>query len=81
MASAGNAVDFGNAISDSLIYGQGTAENETRLCLCGGHVAGSISNIIQYVTIASTGNAQDFGDLTVARSRVSSASNGGGGLS
>jgi hypothetical protein len=81
MASAGNAVDFGNAISESQIYGQGTAENETRLCLCGGHVAGSISNIIQYITIASTGDAQDFGDLTVARSRVSSASNGGGGLS
>ncbi len=45
-----------------------------------GHV-----NIIEYVTIASPGNATDFGDLTQLRSYVGGVSNGtrgcfGGGL-
>ena len=31
-------------------------------------------NIIDYVTIASTGNATDFGDLTVARNKLCCAS-------
>ena len=35
--------------------------------LFGGGSTGSDSNVIDYVTIASTGNATDFGDLTVAR--------------
>jgi hypothetical protein len=33
------------------------------------------SNVIQYITIASTGNATDFGDLTVARNYTPGASN------
>ena len=35
---------------------------------------------IQYVTIATTGDAQDFGDLTVGKSRNAACSNGHGGL-
>ena len=38
------------------------------------------SNIIDFVTIATTGNAADFGDLTVARGYHSSASDNHGGL-
>jgi len=34
------------------------------------------SDVIDYVTIATAGNATDFGDLTVARSVPASASNG-----
>ena len=37
-------------------------------------------NVIDYVTIATTGNATDFGDLTVARSNVMGNSSGHGGL-
>jgi hypothetical protein len=33
-----------------------------------------VINNIQYVTIASTGNAADFGDLTVSRRQVSGCS-------
>ena len=36
----------------------------------------SNSNVIDYITTASVGNATDFGDLTVARSRVSGVSSG-----
>jgi hypothetical protein len=35
--------------------------------LFAGGTTGSDSNVIDYITIASTGNATDFGDLTVAR--------------
>ena len=34
------------------------------------------TNIIQYVTISSTGNASDFGDLTAARAAPGACSNG-----
>ena len=35
---------------------------------------GGASNIIDYVTIASTGDSTDFGDLTVARHGCDGAS-------
>jgi hypothetical protein len=41
---------------------------------------GTRQNVIQYVTIASTGNATDFGDLTVARGRITATSGSHGGL-
>ena len=37
-------------------------------------------NVIEFVTIATTGNAADFGDLTQARSQPSSCSDVHGGL-
>ena len=37
-------------------------------------------NTIQYITIASTGNATDFGDLTVARALPGGASNSTRGI-
>ena len=47
----------------------------------GGNTPGpTILNTIQYITIASTGNATDFGDLTAARSNVSGSSGSHGGL-
>ena len=46
----------------------------TRGIFCGGLVP-SNSNVIQYSTIASTGNATDFGDLTQARYGVGAGSN------
>jgi hypothetical protein len=40
----------------------------------GGYVSPGKSNVIQYVTIANTGNATDFGDLTQARGGPASCS-------
>ena len=40
----------------------GTAASATRAIFMGGEVGSSI-NVIQYITIGSTGNATDFGDL------------------
>jgi len=41
----------------------------------GGYESSGNSNRIEYITINSTGNATDFGDLTVARSDLSATSN------
>ena len=40
----------------------------------GGRLNGTLLNTIDYITIATLGNASDFGDLTVARRRIASAS-------
>jgi len=48
--------------------------------LFGGGSAGANSNVIDYVTISTTGNAVDFGDLTVARHALASCSNSTRGL-
>ena len=48
--------------------------------LFGSGYASGYSNIIDYITLASAGNATDFGDLTVGRRGISACSNGHGGL-
>ena len=50
------------------------ATSNTRACIGGGN---SVTNVINYVTIASTGDGTDFGDLTVARKNLSATSDKG----
>jgi len=53
----------------------------TRGVFAGGYDSGGNSNVIDYITISSTGNATDFGDLTVARNQSpASMSNGTRGV-
>ena len=47
--------------------------------MAGGSAPGVV-NVIQFVTIASTGNASDFGDLGKARQQFSGMSDAHGGL-
>ena len=65
LSTTGNALDFGNLGIDLFRYGSG-ASSSTRGVIMGGYqgsgAAGTI-NTIQYVTIASLGDTQDFGDL------------------
>ena len=42
----------------------------------GGGYTGSASNVIDYITISTPGNATDFGDLTVAREGNDATSDG-----
>ena len=75
-ASLGDAQDFGDLV-DQNGYSNVGASSNTRALFAGGGNIGSpfvTVNTIQFVTIATTGNAIDFGDLTVSRY-------GGGGLS
>ena len=69
IASAGNATDFGDTLAAQYGGGSG-AGSSTRGIFAGGqdtNNASSVTNVMQYVTIASTGDATDFGDLTLAR--------------
>ena len=55
----GNAVDFGDLVTDSRVPNENACASSTRGLVAGG----GQSNVIQFITIASTGNSQDFGDL------------------
>mgnify|MGYP003117321415 CR=1 FL=1 len=55
-------------------YGLAGAESTTRGLFGGGEDAGSAYNIIQYITIGSTGNTTDFGDLSVGRHELGGCS-------
>jgi len=40
----------------------------------GGGYSDAITNLIDYITISNTGNASDFGDLTMGRQRPTACS-------
>ena len=82
IATTGNASDFGSLV-DKSIYTANCASS-TRGIIAGGVPVYSSpyaeTNVIQYLTIASTGNAQDFGDLNNKVDGAVSASNSTRGL-
>ena len=47
--------------------------NKTRACCAGGYTGSSI-NVIEYITIDTTGDASDFGDLTDNRNSAAAMS-------
>ena len=84
IATLGNATDFG----DSLLGGFGCGgSSPTRGGAGGGYFqnaptgeVGGFTNIIDFVEIATTGNAVDFGDTTNVVRHIKGGSNGHGGL-
>ena len=79
LASLGNAIDFGK-LSTVRTNGAGAA-NHRRATFCGGSpVYPSTVNIIEFVEIATTGDAQDFGDLVQPRRAIAAVSDAHGGL-
>ena len=81
IGSTGNATDFGDLTQAT--FDLSAASNVTRGVFAGGSTADSSSgatNVISYITIASTGNATDFGDLTVARQALGGTSDGSRGV-
>lgn len=82
IATAGNAVDFGDTVSTgglTAIRQMAGFSSSTRGVFAGGTYnpdeGGSKTNTIQYITIASTGNATDFGDLASAIHGAAACSN------
>ena len=79
IASTGNAVDFGNLTFGG--WGTRGCGSPTRGMFGSGYTetpASSpivVNNIINFVTIATLGDAQDFGDLVVKRAVAASGSN------
>jgi len=75
--STGNFVDFGNLTNSRLTHGSGVS-SPTRGIWGGGATytpAASVKDTIDYITIATQGNAADFGNLTQARKAVSACAN------
>ena len=76
ISTFGNSVDFGDLSvrrSDS-----GSAGSRTRAVMASGFGSGfspGYGNTIDFVTIASQGDAQDFGDLTQKRRNITANSN------
>ena len=68
MAQQANAVDFGNLTAQFLGFGASVAGSETRGIFSFSYDNGrNNTDTIEYVTIATTGNSDDFGNLTTAR--------------
>ena len=74
IASTGNAIDFGDlSITTGTTankarhrQGNGMSGSSTRGLASGGYTPAALSNVIQYVTIASAGDSTDFGDMSAA---------------
>ena len=69
--------DFGDMPYNQYYMGADIS-NGSRCCFTGGHV--SNNDTISYVTSSTTGNAQDFGDMTRGNFGTANASNGTRGI-
>jgi len=83
IASEGNATTFGESIPSAatgISQRSGSGSNNTRAVFAGGIDNSSAVNTMEYVTIATTGNTQDFGDLPERQRAVAVLSDSHGGL-
>ena len=81
ISTLGNATDFGNLTQDRRSGGAGGASRTRGLFAGGQHPSPfTFFNIIDYITIASTGNATDFGDMVNKAYSVSGLSDSTRGL-
>ena len=81
IASDGNVTDFGNLTVERRSLS--ATASQTRVVFAGGITGPSASdkvNTIDYITIASSGNAKDFGDLSRSIEQQSAFSDSHGGL-
>jgi len=82
IASSGNASDFGEPLHQAAQQSNG-GSTQTRGVWCGGSLAPvstTYLNSMSYVTIATAGNAIDFGDLAIATRAHAVMSDSHGGL-
>ena len=86
--TTGNAIDFGN-LTDGR-WGIGSGSDRTRAVFAGGDSPGDVDTIdyitiaqtarMDFVTIMSAGNAQDFGDMTATWYYHGGCSDSNGGI-
>ena len=83
LSTLGNSQNFGE-VTTLAKSGSAAVASSTRACFMGGvgttGNVGHVSNVIDFVTISTLGNAQDFGDMTVAVDALAGASNSTRGL-
>ena len=82
ISTLGNGTDFGDMTV--AVNSLASASNSTRGLHAGGRTGSPVSealqNVIGFITIASTGNASDFGDLVTPTRTLSGCSDSHGGL-
>jgi len=81
IASEGNATDFGDSRygTSGIHFTTATGSNSIRGVIGGGSRPSQVDEI-QYITIATTGDAADFGDLSASKYNGAGASDSHGGL-
>ena len=80
-SSTGNAADFGDMTVARAAGGDAGHSSETRALLSAGSTPSTDANdTIDFITIASTGNGVDFGNLTLSVSGVMASGNATRGL-
>ena len=79
MSSYGQTGDFGD-LTHVVNGSPGACSSNTRGIVGGGQSPSSNINTINFVTIANTANALDFGDLSVARRGIAACANNTRGL-
>ena len=73
IASAGNAIDFGNlTLSRGMLA---AVASNSRGVFMGGYAGTPRKDTMDFITFASTGDATDFGDLIAGTSRAAAVSN------
>ena len=78
ITTSGNAVDFADLLTS--VYGVGTASNASRILVASGYDGSNQKQGIDYYASATASNAQDFGDLTVARATLGGHGDGTYGI-
>ena len=78
IATLGNSTKFGELSGNRDLLGG--ASSPTRGVYAGGKTPSSATNIMEYISLQTEGDAVDFGDLTVAGYGVYGLSNAHGGL-
>jgi len=76
IASTGNGTNFGNCSNSYSRQANGMICSDTRGIAATGYSSntGGTTNVIVYITIASTGNSADFGDASAAKSGLGACS-------
>ena len=80
--SLGNTVDFGDRASGAYKYTTGSVASTTRGLIMGGYDVPSAATVnnIDFLTIQTLGNTQEFGDMTETGSSQGTASNATRGI-
>ena len=78
ISTPSDAIDFGNLTNGDRRYGAGLSNGlRDRGIFAGGNINGGVAkDYIDYITILTTGNSTDFGNLTATRYGVSGTDNG-----
>ena len=81
--SGGTSFDFGDSTNGSM-YAMTAVSSSTRAVFAGGHTSQAspypVTNLMEFVTISTTSNCTDFGDLDVAAANRTGTSNQTRGL-